>query len=301
MSSNKAKLVNVVAAAATIAGLGVMLGCKGENNTEPASVNKVVEKSAKKDEPTFDDLNATLSAKYENPGEGVPGSYLDILNPATAFGLYNNLRKWDESGQDIAELLKSSAFGEAEASEAFTLGRQYGDASDDFKKRDLSEKILSVAKIEADKVEGNRLVKFLSVPGDQAALELSRYNFEEKEFKVDHCLFSDKLEYTKEEQRVAQNLKGADQQRCYFRTSNTELKIGFIGGSNVRLKVASPELARKIEAEKSQLVIEVYGYVDSVERDKVGGRLVKERRVLIAPQKLVLIDSSKKVIFEAAI
>ena len=33
----------------------------------------------------------------------------------------------------------------------------------------------------------------------------------------------------------------------------------------------------------------------------VGGNLVKERTVLIAPQKIVLIDSSDKVIFETKI
>jgi len=118
------------------------------------------------------------------------------------------------------------------------------------------------------------------VPGQQAALKLSKYNFEEKNFKINHCLFSDKLQYTKGEQRIVQNLKGADQERCYFRTSNTELKIGFVGGSNVRLKVEDPELARKIAAEKDSLRIEVFGYVDSVQRDKVGGTLVKERRNL---------------------
>ncbi|RRV40103.1 hypothetical protein [Pseudomonas sp. p106] len=301
MFIKKPNLVNIVAVVATIASLGVMSGCKDDENTVPASANTNAKSSVKSDELAFDELNSTFSAKFENPGQGAPDSYLDILNPAVGFGLYNNLRNWEESGQDIAELLKTSVLGEAESSEVFKLGREYDDATDEFKKRDLSEQILAQTKVEASKVDGNRLVRFLSVPGQQAALKLSKYNFEEKNFKIDHCLFSDKLQYSKDEQRIAQNLKGADQERCYFRTSNTELKIGFVGGSNVRLKVEDPELARKIAAEKDSLRIEVFGYVDSVQRDKVGGALVKERRVLISPQKLVLIGADRNVILETKI
>ncbi|HFQ8053317.1 TPA: hypothetical protein ACHTCR_005200 [Pseudomonas putida] len=300
MSSLKPDFVRSIALASAIASALLLVGCKDEKEA-PKEAKKQVETAAKVDEPTFESLNNTLVAKFSNPGEGQPESYLDILYPATAFRLYNSYRTWDETGQDIAEFLKTSVPSDATTAEVFQLGREYGDTTDEFKKRDLSEKISAQTKAEAEKVNGNRLVKFLSVPTNPVSLELGKYNFDEKSFKIDHCLFSDKLKYTKEEARLAQSMKGADQERCYFRTTNTELRVGFVGGSDVRFKVEDSDLARKIEGERGNLKIEVFGYVDSVERERVGGNLVKERTVLIAPQKLLLIDSSDKVIFETKI
>ncbi|GLO06409.1 hypothetical protein PPUJ20005_03770 [Pseudomonas putida] len=301
MSSPKPNFVRSVALASAVASALLLIGCKDENEAPKESNKQFEATAAKSDEPTFESLNNTLVAKFSNPGEGQQDSYLDILYPATAFRLYNSYRTWDETGQDIAEFLKTSVPSDATTAEVFQLGREYGDTTDEFKKRDLSEKIAAQTKAEAEKVNGNRLVKFLSVPTNPVSLELGKYNFDEKSFKIDHCLFSDKLKYTKEEARLAQSMKGADQERCYFRTTNTELRVGFVGGSDVRFRVEDSDLARKIEGERGNLKIEVFGYIDSVERERVGGNLVKERTVLIAPQKLLLIDSGDKVIFETKI
>ena len=301
MSSPKPNFVRSIALASVMASAVLSAGCKEDNEVSKEREKTVEVTATKNDEPTFESLNNTLVAKFDNPGEGQPDSYLDIMYPATAFRLYNNYRTWDETGKDIAELLTTSVPSDATTAEVFELGREYGSTSDEFKKHDLSEKILAQTKSEAEKVNGNRLVKFLSVPNNSVSLSLGKYNFEEKSFKIDHCLFSDKLKYTKDEARFAQNMKGADQERCYFRTTNTELRIGFVGGSNVRLKVDNVDLARKIENERGGLKIEVFGYVDSVQRERIGGNLVKERTVLIAPQKLVLIDSGNNVIFETNI
>lgn len=301
MSSPKPNFVRSIALASAIASAVLSAGCKEDNEVSKEREKTVEVTATKNDEPTFESLNNTLVAKFDDPGEGPSDSYLDIMYPATAFRLYNNYRTWDETGNDIAELLTTSVPSDATAAEVFELGREYGTTSDEFKKHDLSEKISAQTKTEAEKVNGNRLVKFLSAPSNSVSLSLGKYNFEEKSFKIDHCLFSDKLKYTKDEARLAQNMKGADQERCYFRTTNTELRVGFVGGSNVRLKVDDVDLARKIESERSSLKIEVFGYVDSVQRERAGGNLVKERTVLIAPQKLVLIDSGDNVIFETKI
>lgn len=301
MSSPKPNFVCSVALASTIASAILLAGCKDDEKVSKEPEKTVEVTASKSEEPTFESLNNTLVAKFANPGEGQSDSYLDVMYPATAFRLYNKYRSWDETGQDIAESLTTSVPSDATTAEVFELGREYGETTDEFKKHDLSEKISAQTKAEAEKVNGNRLVKFLSNPSNSVSLRLGKYNFEEKSFKIDHCLFSDKLKYTKEEARFAQNMKGADQERCYFRTTNTELRVGFVGGSNVRLKIDDVDLARKIEGERSALKIEVYGYLDSVQRERVGGNLVKERTVLIAPQKIVLIDSSDKVIFETKI
>lgn len=287
--------------ASAIAAAVVLVGCKDEQESSNTPVKLTQTSVQVKDEQTYESLNSTLRVKFKNPGMSQQEAYLDIMHPATAFRIYNDARSWEETGQDIAEFLKTSVPIDATTAQVFELGREYGETSDEFKKHDLSEKILAQTKLEAEKVHGNRLVKFLSAPSNPVSLSLGKYNFEEKNFKIDHCLFSDKLKYTKDEARFAQNMKGADQERCYFRTTNTELRVGFVGGSNVRLNIEDIALAKKIESERSTLKIEVFGYVDSLQRDRVGGNLAKERTLLIAPQKLVLIDSSDKVIFETEI
>ncbi|MFF7864459.1 hypothetical protein [Pseudomonas monteilii] len=295
----KPKILSSLTLAFAFGSLGALSGCNDhpEKAKQPEASSPSV--STESPEPTFEELNTTLVAKFSRPDESQESTSLDILRPETAFALYNSLRSWEEDGRDIARLLQTSV-GEG-AVPLFKLGMNYSSATDEFKKRDLEEKILAETKREASKIHGNRSVIFVSEPGSLVSLSLGEYNFDEKSFKVDHCLFSDKLEYSKEESRYAQNLKGADQERCYFRTTNTELKVGFVGGSRVRFKVEDPDLARKIAEKRGQLKFKVYGYVESVQRDKVGGNLVKERRVLIAPQRVVLTDSNGQVLSEANI
>lgn len=282
-----------------VASLAALSGCDEAQEKVKHSESPAASVPVENQEPTFDDLNTTLFATFPSPERIQPALALDILQPETAFGLYNSLRTWEEDGKDLANLLKSS-LGEGGVP-VFKLGREYSNTSDEFKKHDLEVKILAETLHEAAKVEGNRLVKFLSEPGKPVSLDVGKYNFEENTFKIDHCLFSDKIEYSKEERRYAQNLKGSDQERCYFRTTNTELKVGFTGGSKVIFKIEDLDLARKIEGQRKKLKVAVYGYVESVRREKVGGNLVKERFVLIAPQRVELIDAHGQVLAESTI
>lgn len=294
-SLDKAALKKAVVFAAAVGILSIS-ACSDEKEPQKVASKAVESASNKPAEPTYEDLNNTLLAKFDDPGIGQPDAYIDIRYPTVAFQLYNSLRSWDESGEDIAKLLKLSISPEIEIAEVFSLGHQYGLSKDEFEKRDLANKISEQTKIEAGKVKGKRLVSFLSTPGEPASLNIGEYDFDSKGFKIDDCLFSDKLEYTKEEKRLAQTFRGARQERCYFRTFNSEMKVGFTGGSKVLLKVEDESLARKIASERNNLKVKVYGYIESVRRDRVGGQLVEERIVLIAPQKIELIDDGGQVV-----
>ncbi|MBV4513799.1 hypothetical protein [Pseudomonas kurunegalensis] len=295
----KPKTLSSLALLMTCVSLAALTGCNGDQASGGES--KVPAAQAENHEPTYDELNTTLIAKFPSPGRAQEASSLDILQPETAFRLYNNLRTWQEDGRDIANLLETSLGEGGDGVHIFKLGREYSETSDEFKRHDLEGKILAETQQEAAKVDGNRSVKFLSEPGKQVSLALGKYNFDEMTFKIDSCLFSDKLKYSKEEARNAQHIRGADQERCYFRTSNTALRVGFVGGSKVKFKVESSDLARKIEADRNVLRIAVYGYVESVQRDKVGGNLAKERLVLIAPQRVVLLYANGQVLTETTI
>lgn len=297
----KPKTLSSLALLMSCVSLAALTGCNDDQASGRQSEVSATAAHAENHEPTYDELNTTLTAKFPSPGRVQDASSLDILQPETAFRLYNNLRTWQEDGQDIAKLLETSLGEGGDGVSVFKLGREYSETTDEFKKHDLEGKILAETQQEAAKVDGIRSVSFLSEPGKPVSLELGKYNFDKMTFKIDSCLFSDKLKYSKEEARNAQHMRGADQERCYFRTSNTELRVGFAGGSKVRFKVENSDLARKIEAERSELKIAVYGYVESVQRDKVGGNLAKERLILIAPQRVVLLDAKGQVLTETTI
>lgn len=301
MNHRHPKIPRAFTCAITFVAMAALSACNDEEKESKQPESSSVAVHVESNEENYDDLNSTLIAKFPSPGQSDESSSLDILRPETSFRLYNNLRTWDEDGKDIATLLETSLGEGGDDVLVFKLGWEYGGTNDAFKKRDLEQKILAETQREAEQVEGLRSVKFLSEPGKIVSLELGHYNFDEMSFRIDHCLFSDKLEYSKEEMRLAQSLRGSDQKRCYFRAANTELRVGFVGGSVVRFKVENPELARNIEAQRSELKIAVYGYVESVQREKVGGNLVKERLVLIAPQRVLLMDASGQILSEATL
>jgi len=190
--------------AITFSSIAALSACNDEKkeSKQPGSSSAAV--NVESNEENYDDLNATLIAKFTSPGPGDESSSLDILRPETPFRLYNNLRTWGEDGRDIASLLETSLGEGGDDVLVFKLGREYGNTNDAFKKHDLEQKILAETQREAGKVEGVRSVKFLSDPGKIVSLEVGHYNFDEMSFKIDHCLFSDKLEYSKEEMRLAQ-------------------------------------------------------------------------------------------------
>lgn len=235
---------------------------------------------------------------FANPGLGQPDEYLDIFSPTTAFGLYSSLRDWEETPESIAESLKYSVPPATNQAEVFRLGSEYGDTKDEFLKRDLMNKIAVETKLEAEKFKGKQLVKFYNPERSGVILDIGEYDFELKGFKVDTCLFSDKLDYRKEEKRIAQTFQGINKERCYFRTTNAKPVVGFTGGSKTLLKVEDENLARQIAANRTSYKLKVYGYIQAVEKSEP---FSEDRTILIAPQRIDILDTDENIVLSTVI
>lgn len=292
---------SIAAAMAVFIGCVGLGGCGGENKEEGAKRQATEqlspsEKSA--DHKAADDAvvkqiedeNKPNTVSFTDPGIGDFRDYLDMRNPLVAFNLYNSKRDWDESAIDISDSVGDAFKARKESPELSRLGAERLSTTDNFKKKDLTEKISALATELAAKLQGKSLVKFAS--DEWLPVGLSGYDFDNKGFSIDNCLFSDKLTYSDEESRNSTSLSQAPQLRCYLNPGPVPYYIGFTGGSTAFFKVEDEAKARHIESVRESVRVEVYGYVKSVERERLGGSLGPQRYVLIAPQRIDVIDSS---------
>lgn len=240
--------------------------------------------------------NAPKVVTFRDPGMAELVNYLDAKQPMTAFNLYNAKRDWTETPEDIADSI-ADAFNVREANpELYRLASVRQSEQDSFKKKDLTGQLGILVGEEADKVKANNLVKLSG--DDWTPISLSSYDPKAKGFRIDNCLFSDKVDYSDEEKRTATSMSRAGPLRCYLNPGPTSYYIGFQGGSGVLLDVADEALARKIEASKETIKIDIYGYVKSIERERFAGEFGPQRYVLIGPQRIDLKDGATgKIIF----
>ncbi|WP_248767656.1 hypothetical protein [Pseudomonas sp. MWU12-2345] len=212
--------------------------------------------------------------------------YQDMLNPMTALRIYTTQHTWDETQDDVVDSVKNAIQVRTENPDLYKYGYEILTAQDAFRKKDLSDKIFAIVKNEAGKSGANRLVKAV-IPDHLAA-----YDFASKGFKVSSCMFSDKLEYSKEEMRNEASFKRASPTRCYYNPGPTDYKIGLTGGSKVFFDVPDEAQARKIEAARPTSNIVVYGYVKSIERETITDHFGPKRYVLVAPQRVDVVDTA---------
>jgi hypothetical protein len=244
--------------------------------------------------------NTPRTVTFPDPGRAEPSAYLDAKQPMTAFNLYNAKRDWTETPEDIGDSI-ADAFNLRKANpELYRLASQRQSESDSFKKKDLTTALGVLVAEEAAKTKSNNLVKLSS--DDWTPIALGIYDQQAKGFRVDNCLFSDKLDYTDEEKRNAASLARAPKLRCFLNPGPTMYYLGFQGGSELFLDVPDEALARKIESSRDSLKIDIYGYVKSVERERFAGSFGPQRFVLIGPQRIDLKDGvTGKVIYSKVI
>ncbi|MDI1332416.1 hypothetical protein [Pseudomonas sp.] len=233
--------------------------------------------------------NSPRVVSFPDPGKAESGEYLDAKLPMTAFNLYNSKRNWDETPNDIADSIVDAFKVRNANPELFRLVAQRQSEKDTFKQKDLTTAISVLVAEEAGKTKGSNLVKLSS--DDWLPISLSPYDEQAKGFRIDNCLFSDKLEYTYLEKRSASSMSQSPL-RCYLNPGPTSYYIGFQGGSDVLLDVSDEGLARKIEASRGTIKIDIYGYVRSIERERFAGEFGPQRYVLIGPQRIDVKDST---------
>lgn len=256
-----------------------------QTSEEQAAVNEAVRKQ-------LEEENQPLVATSKNPGMGELNEYLDARNPMTPFNLYNARRVWDESADDIAEAMQDPIQIRNESPDLYSIVHEWISTDDSFRKRELSGKIYAFVTAEADGLKNKNLIKFTS--DEWIKLPLSKYDFSKKGFKVDSCLFSDKIEYSEEEQRNSTTLAKAEKTRCYLNPGPVNYYLGFTGGSSVFFEVRDESLAQKIESMRESIQITAYGYVKEVQRERLGGNLGAQRYILVALQRIDVIDAKTK-------
>lgn len=285
------------------AGCMLLAGCGGESETPRPENSKSSGNSAAVDAKASDQAvlrqleqeNAPRLVAFQDPGIGEPTAYLDVKQPMTTFNLYNAKRDWNESPEDIAESI-ADAFNVRKANpELYRLASERLSEQDSFKKKDLTAAIGVLVGEEAEKYKQYNLVKLSS--DDWTPISLSNYDQQAKGFRIDNCLFSDKLEYSDEEKRNSTAMASAPKLRCYINPGPTPYYLGFKGGSDILLDVQDEVLARKIESSRDSLKIDIWGYVQSVERERFAGEFGPQRIVLIGPQRIDLKSADGKIIY----
>ena len=290
-------------ALAISSGCMLLAGCGGESeppraeNTN-ASANRAAVDAKASDQAVLQQLaqeNAPRVVVFQDPGLADPNAYLDAKQPMTTFNLYNAKRDWDESSEDIAESI-GDAFNLRKANpELYRLASGRMSEQNSFKKKDLTTAIGLLVGEEAEKSKQYNLVKLSS--DDWTPISLSNYDQQAEGFRIDNCLFSDKLEYTDEEKRNSTSMARAPKLRCYINPGPNSYYLGFQGGSELLLDVPDQALARVLEATRESLKIDIYGYVKSVERERFAGAFGPQRFVLIGPQRIDLKDSTGKIVY----
>lgn len=70
-----------------------------------------------------------------------------------------------------------------------------------------------------------------------------------------------------------------------------DFNVGVVGGSKVFFSMTDEHLAKKVEANREKSHLVVYGYVQSIERQRLGGKLFENRYVMVAPQRVDVVDN----------
>ncbi|MNI19880.1 hypothetical protein D3C73_733290 [compost metagenome] len=236
----------------------------------------------------LEEENRPLTVTFTNPGIGDAGDYVNARDPMVPFWLYSAKRSWDESADDIAESLQDPIKTQHDNPEFYRLAHERISTQDTFKKRELTEQLHTLTLANAGEFSNKNLVKFVS--DEWVNLPLASYDFVKRGFVIDSCLVSDKLEYTDEEKRNATSLANAEKIRCSLNPGVVNYYLGFTGGSSIFFQVTDESLAKKIEAKRDSVEVSIYGYVKEIQREKLGGNLGQQRYVLIAPQRVDVVD-----------
>ncbi|MFF7065583.1 hypothetical protein [Pseudomonas sp. NPDC008258] len=281
------------AVALLFAGSAFLAGCGNDNADNKAATAKAsapavdshgMTAEGRKAAQEFEDMNKPLRTEFSAPEVVDGAAYLNVLSKTAALQIYTAKRGWAESDEEIAKSASGAILIQSELPELYKLEEELGRSDDAFEKHDLTEKIAGLIKNEAEKINGNIRVK-MTVNAD-----LKSFDFGSKTFVSENCLMSEKLEYTKEDNRSPDAFARAQKPRCYLQPSITNFLVGVINGSKLNLVIADESIARKIESARAGAKFEVYGYVASVERERLGGTPRDARYVMIDPQRVNLIS-----------
>lgn len=285
---------NLTAVSLVFVGSAVLAACGKEDvdavtsNSRAASVKAInaqgMTAEGMKAQKEFQESNKPQRAEFSAPGLADDATYLDIQSKLSAIQIYTAKRDWDENPDEIAKSLSGALLVASDLPELSQYETEFAVSQDAFKKRELAEKISTLIKAQAQKIDGNIRVKMI------VDADFKTYDFESHSFVSNSCIFSEKLDYTKAEMNNPNTYAKAQKPRCYIQPSTTNFLVGVVNGSKLNLKIDQEEVAKKLEDARGSAQFEIFGYISSVERERAGGLLKDKRYLMIDPQKVNVID-----------
>lgn len=283
----------------------ILVGCGDKENVATSS-------PAKQEAPVApvqkEEVKNPYTAKFDAVVNEDRSQYLAVGENINIVRVYMNHRAWEEPIEDVAQGLMFGGFTRQDgkpkqfkAWEGLDDGLQqanfeYHDAKDAFDKRDAAVKFVDMLIADSKKIGDGRLVKYTD---DASRLGLQPYNFENKSFVIGACIFSDKLEVTKEDKYAMRAGGGMPCIKGYLRNQlASNYSMGFKEAGWLRkLVVEDEQAARAIERMRLNGKIVVYGYVSEITRKTLGntGKLMKDREIEIVPTMIDFMDGDTVV------
>jgi hypothetical protein len=313
---NLSSLSSITLALTVAFSTALLSGCGDEKNaTKPDTRTEEQKKSDEVYNPTPEqkakqeaerqariDANKPRSIEFSNPGIGEDSNYTDIGKIMVAFKIYNARRDWEETPDDIADSSAVRLNYDGIDRELFALEQKRGQTSDSFKKADIAKEMATVVSSISEPYKNVQLVK-ISFNSD--TINLRAYDFTLKGFKVGEAFFSDKVRLSEGDKQNTSNgngLKGAPSNAAVsFIPLNYYVGI-FNTTNNTFINVDDEQVARKIEAARNTAKVDVYGFVQSVQRPRVNGVDQEKRYVYIQPQRIDIRDGkTNKILFSKII
>jgi hypothetical protein len=305
MNMSKPATKGILFATLTALSITVLTGC-GQESAPAPKVDTRTEKQKKADaiyNPTPEQkaqqaaerqarIDADLPRRidFSDPGTADDSKYLDISETFVAYKVYNAKKAWDESPEDIAKSTMILQDTNGVDPRISTIGSKLWHARDAFEKSDLQKEQAAIVSEISQPYHDTQWVK-VSLPANVASLE--SYDFNQKGFPVAEALFTDKLSLTDTDSKNQQygNFKSVKPVKAYLSNIPSDYKIGFTGAADKMLiNVEDEKLARKIESARPTANVEIYGYVESIQRRRLNGTDQKERFVMMHVQKIQIVD-----------
>jgi hypothetical protein len=248
------------------------------------------------------DADKPRSIEFSNPGISEDTNYTDIGKITVAFKIYNARRNWEETPDDIADSSAVQIYYDGIDRKLFDLEQKRAHTSDGFQKADIAKEMATVVSSISEPYKNVQLVK---ASFDSEFIGLKPYDFTLKGFKVGEEFFTDKIGLSEDDKHNMSYGNGLKVAPSKAVVSNRPLyyNFGFFNATNdTFIKVDDEQVARKIEAARNTAKVDIYGFVQSIQRKRVNGADQKDRYVYIQPQRIDIRDGkTNEILFSKII
>lgn len=219
--------------------------------------------------------------------------YLDIHKPWMPGNLYMAFNGFNESDDTLINFMQVYTQYEGYPKGIAELSKSYRFEKDGFAKIDTAKKFKELVVAESSKINGVRYVKFEVKP---KFAEIATYDFNRKGFSLSQDLFTDKRDLTESDNKGMSIGARFAPARSYYNGDPISLHYGFTEATALQfVSVEDENIARKIEAARTETSVVIYGYLKSVEHaDRAQD---KDRYLNIKPQRADFVSPAGEVLY----